>query len=530
MPLLGDPARWRQILTNLIGNAIKFTEFGHVEVRAIPLADSDSTLRCRLEVVDTGIGITQEAQETIFDSFNQADNGTSRKYGGTGLGLTISKQLTLLMGGEIGLTSKFERGSTFWVEIELARAPLQNGLALEEDYAELAGKRILIVEDNEANRIILTEQMRSWGCVTAQATDAYEGLKILRKAALHEQFDMVITDMQMPGMSGLELTKTVAEDAELANNKFIVLSSSSETMIEAEALRLGVVAYLYKPAREALLKKAIQNGLKASPGPLTPSLREGTVTPRHDLRVLLAEDNIVNQKVAVKNLERFGCDVTVVGDGRMALDALQENSFDLVLMDVQMPVMDGIEATTAIRESEQSTGRHQVIIAMTAHAMSGDRERLLNSGMDDYLSKPFDSATLNILLSRWNTVAIKPAKATQVSASASMEVLNESRIAETAGDDPEFAAELFARFVEFADEATMLIENASNASDFKTLAELAHSLKGSSGTIGAERLQAQSYQLELSAKGSDPACGLLVEKVLAEYGILRDRLTAEQAA
>jgi CheY-like chemotaxis protein len=322
----------------------------------------------------------------------------------------------------------------------------------------------------------------------------------------------------------------VADDADLSDSKVIVLSSSSETMHEAEALRLGVVAYLYKPAREGLLRKAIQNGLVVRTNRVPKATESGATTPRHFIDVLLAEDNIVNQKVAVKNLERFGCRVTVVGNGALAVDALAERAYDLVLMDVQMPVMDGVDATSAIRQREQTTGAHQTIVAMTAHAMSGDRERLLNSGMDDYISKPFDSATLGLLLSRWHTPdSAAPAPRGKVSQS-KLAILDETRIEDTAGDDTEFAAELFARFVEFADEAVILSKSALENGEFQSLAEIAHSIKGSSGSIGAERLQAASLALELAAKARDSHCGGLVCDLSDEYMLLRERLVSVQAA
>ncbi|HLK15857.1 MAG TPA: response regulator [Fimbriimonadaceae bacterium] len=531
--LLGDPTRWRQIMTNLVANAVKFTEQGQIEIRTTILEEAKQSVRFRVSVVDTGIGIAAADLPHIFESFNQADNSTSRRYGGTGLGLTICRQLTELMGGEIGVTSTVGEGSTFWLEFELAKVPGGRADAQVAVRKELDGKHILIVEDNACNRLILREQIQSWGCTIEQAADAEEALNLLRTSG-QRPFDLIVSDMQMPGMSGLDLALRVTEELPHQELKTVILSSSTETILDGEAERAGIVSHLFKPVRQSLLLNAVRNGLAATEGSrmhrqVLPPDRTGM----ERLTVLLAEDNLVNQKVGVRALEKLGCRVTVVDNGRAAVEALTTQSFDVVFMDVQMPLMDGVEATEAIRASESGTERHQVIIAMTAHAMAGDRERLEQAGMDDYISKPFDLETLRRALQKWSD-AIRPAQPEPAASPADgLELINEARLAESSCGDLDFEIELFANFLDHGQVSLNRLRDALRSGDFSTVEGIAHSLKGASAAIGAERMCAAAEGLEKAAQRQDSATESLSERLEAEFEALKSNLvtrTAPEAA
>lgn len=403
--LQGDPARIRQVLTNLMGNAVKFTDTGEVslEIRLIEKTDKEATIR--LAVVDTGIGVTQEAQTRIFESFTQADGTTTRRYGGTGLGLAICRQLTQLMGGKIGMTSEEGRGSTFWFELTL---PIQQGADNPSHMASpelMSGLQVLVVDDNATNRRVLREQLSSWGCEPAEAVSAQDGLQMLAAAAdRNEPFRIAILDMQMPDVDGEQLGRMIREDNRYDEMAMILYTSIGEHGSSEQMRELGFAAVLSKPARQSQLFNAMLAALGERRSERTlPSAAAGDEKSPLGLKVLLAEDNEINQMVAKMMLERFGCDVDIVETGRHAVNAMGSARYDVILMDIHMPEMDGYTATDAIRKLEEPLCLHTPIIAMTAKAMPGDRELCISSGMDDYIVKPVRPDDLYSVLDRWKS-------------------------------------------------------------------------------------------------------------------------------
>ncbi len=412
----GDAGRLRQILTNLAGNAVKFTERGEVVVRVKPGEPAGDEALVRFEVTDTGIGIGPDARERIFESFSQADGSTTRKYGGTGLGLAISKQLTGLMGGRIGVDSEPGKGSTFWFTARLAGRPGRpaSGIA---DLPELRGLRVLGVDDNATNRSLLGEQLGSWGMEVDLASDGPGALHRLRAARLDDRpYDLVILDMEMPGMDGLSLARSIKGDPDLARTPLVMLTSLAHRGHAAEARQAGIAGYLTKPVRQAHLHDCIVSVVRSSALAAGAGAAEAPpLVTRHRLaeeaaraRVLVAEDNVVNQKVAARMLEKMGCRVDVASDGSEAVEAVSRHAYDMVLMDCQMPELDGYEATAQIRRREGAS-RRTPIIAMTANALAGDREKCLTAGMDDYISKPVNAAALKGVLERWMSGAARSA-------------------------------------------------------------------------------------------------------------------------
>jgi signal transduction histidine kinase/PleD family two-component response regulator len=392
----GDPARLRQVLLNLLGNAVKFTERGEVAVEVRLLRETATSVVMRIVVRDTGIGIPQERHAAIFESFTQADGSTTRRHGGTGLGLTICRQLVELMGGRIGLESATGGGSTFWIELALPKAQVESRRAVGAD--RLTGLQVLMVDDNETNRLILRRTLAAWGCHTVEASAGVEALlRLDEQHAAGTPIRIAILDMHMPEMDGQELARRIQADARFAELPLVLLSSMGAL---ADARQMGFAEALAKPVRQATLLRAILSALggRVEPRPAEPAPAFRALSER--LRVLLAEDNRVNRLVAINMLQRFGCDVDAAETGREAVEAVAAKEYDLVLMDVQMPEMDGFEATAEIRRRE-APGQRLPIIAMTAHAMHGDQERCLAAGMDDYVAKPVTRAALVAKLERW---------------------------------------------------------------------------------------------------------------------------------
>ena len=406
--VVGDPVRLRQIIVNLVGNAVKFTDHGEVALEVRLATSRDGQLRIHFEVRDTGIGIPREKQAVIFEAFSQADGSTTRKFGGTGLGLTISSRLVKMMQGEIWVESEPGHGSSFHftacfgVANALQPAPL-------EDNESWAGMPALIVDDNAANRRILTELLWRWNMRPASAASGLEALSMLRHAADRgDPFSLVLTDVHMPEMDGFDLAERIRNSPQLIEAVIMILTSADHRTDPARCRGLDIAAYLTKPVRRAELRTAIRVALqgRSKAGDGTGAMAELPEAPsgeavRSHLRILLAEDNVVNQRVALRILEKDGHTVVLAGNGKEALHALEETGIDLVLMDVQMPEMDGLEAAAAVRQNERGNSRHIPIIAMTVHAMTGDRERCLAAGMDDYISKPIRARELIELVARY---------------------------------------------------------------------------------------------------------------------------------
>ena len=392
----GDSGRIRQVLTNLGGNAIKFTHQGQVLIAANVIPLGLETCTVRISVTDTGIGIPPARIEALFAKFTQADSSTTRKYGGTGLGLAISKQLAQLMGGFIQVESELEKGSTFSVSIPLSLAA---GNSTEPPAADLRNLRVLIVDDNEINRRVIHEQISNWGMRNGSYSSGEKALEAIREAEANgDPYDFVIADYQMPGLDGASLASVVAKDSLSAKPIFVILTSVGHLM-QAKGLHSAIDACLAKPVRASQLLNALVTAWsKKRANALTQADPSVTGAPSHPsvvagmfaqlgFRVLVVEDNIVNQRVAVRMLERLGLAVDVAGNGSVALQILERQRYDIIFMDCQMPIMDGYEAATEIRRRE-AQGAHTTIIAMTADVLKGSRERCLAAGMDSFISKP----------------------------------------------------------------------------------------------------------------------------------------------
>jgi len=430
--VVGDALRIRQVLVNLIGNAIKFTERGEVvvsvEARSRPVGNN-SGLELHFAVRDTGIGISREKHSQIFHAFTQGDGSTTRQYGGTGLGLTISKRLVEMMGGRIWMESEFQQGSIFSFSTPLTVAESQPQIP-SSDTASLRGVPVLVVDDNATNRRVLSDWLSHWEMWPILAESGPAAITLLE--SIVEPIPLILTDVHMPQMDGFELLRYIKSHSQIPT--VIMLTSGSYAGDVARSRELGADAYLIKPVRRTELLRTIVQVLSAHPPASRPistwrdSVRQLATELRSQslsgLRILVAEDNIINQKYALSVLENEGYSAIVVGNGREALVALERESFDLVLMDIHMPDMDGFEATSSIRARERFTGRRTPIVAVTAHAMTGDRDKCLAAGMDGYVSKPIRKAELletitNLSMNRKLGFAPKPEDSGTPSASLS---------------------------------------------------------------------------------------------------------------
>jgi signal transduction histidine kinase/CheY-like chemotaxis protein/PAS domain-containing protein len=515
--LRGDPARLRQVLTNFMGNAIKFTERGEVTLQAFLESETADVVTIRFEVTDSGIGITEEIQARLFQPFTQADSSTTRKYGGTGLGLSISKQLVELMGGQVGLRSQVGHGTTFWCTAQLMKQPVCQPAIVPS--ADLSGRRVLIVDDNESNRTILHHLVAGWGMKDDQARDADQALGMIRAAATNGMpYDVAVLDMLMPGKDGLQLAKELKVCPEAASLRLVILTSLIQPGHAEQARRAGFNAYLTKPVRHDTLQSCLRAvfGLQQPPTSrptMTASLPQIPVPliTRHTLaeqtprpRILVAEDNVVNQKLAVRMLERLGYQPDIVSNGQEALAALERTQYAAVLMDCQMPVMDGYEATRGIRAAEQqpnpSKARpHIPIIALTANAMEGDRERCKAAGMDDYLAKPVKTDDLGQILARWvpvpssGSISSQKSRETMTGESA---VFDAAAMLANIGGDTELFDCLLRLFLER--QAVMMSElrTAMNQTDASLLERAAHSVKGTAANLCAPEVVLVAGQLE----------------------------------
>jgi two-component system sensor histidine kinase/response regulator len=415
--LVGDPGRLRQVLVNLIGNAIKFTERGEVVVRVFKEAETDAEVTLRFNVVDTGIGIPADVQARLFQAFTQADTSTTRRYGGTGLGLAIAKQIIALMHGEIGVQSTPGQGATFWFTARFRKSTAPLPAARDGYNRDLFDLRVLVVDDNATNRQILRHQIVAWKMQKGSAASGHEALRILRAAAgSGKAYDVALLDMQMPEMDGLTLAKAIKSDPLLAHTRLIILTSLGHVMTKPQLKEAGIDAYLVKPVKQSRLFDCLVDVVGSTQAehifarPASPLAGTPASVSPNNARILLAEDNAVNQKVALAQFRKLGYTVHAVANGLEVVQALDDAPYDVIFMDCQMPEMDGYEATQCIRKREHeasTSGRLKTrvhIIAMTANAMQGDREKCLAAGMDDYVSKPVRESDLRAALDRWSAV------------------------------------------------------------------------------------------------------------------------------
>ncbi|HEX4385718.1 MAG TPA: response regulator, partial [Myxococcales bacterium] len=494
---IGDPSRLRQVLGNLISNAIKFTTAGHVLVKTRFLGGFRGKAAFQIAVSDTGIGISPEAQQRLFQAFSQADASTSRRYGGSGLGLVLCKRIVEGMAGRIELSSAAGKGSTFTVSLELPEDHQQPRAAPEP--AILRGARVLVLDDNEANLSILRGQLSRLGVAVESATTGPEALDKLRAATLtNHHFSAAVVDHHLPGASGEQVGRMLRADPLLARLGLLMLTSSGVQGDAAVMESAGFDAFLVKPARSetltTVLSLLLERRQQGEAGPLITRHTAREVSPplgvkavlTARLRVLLAEDNLVNQRVAEKILEGMGATTTVAGDGFGVLAALERSTFDVVLMDCQMPGMDGFAATAAIRERERLQGGRIPIIAVTANAVSGDREHCLGIGMDDYISKPITRQGLWNVLSRWTTPVLDGP------------VFEEMK--EMFAQQGDFYSTLLAPFLSITAGHLRDLARAAEIGDGSAAAVLAHKIKGSSLSIGFAGLGGHAGDLETRAK------------------------------
>ena len=520
--LRGDPGRLRQVLTNFVGNAVKFTERGEVTLQAFLESDTPDGVTIKFEVTDSGIGISEEVQGRLFQAFTQADSSTTRKYGGTGLGLAISKQLVELMGGSVGLRSRPGEGTTFWCTATFQKQPVCSPAIVPS--AELSGRRILIVDDNESNRTILHHLVSGWGMQDRQAKNAAEAMQMLEEAAAKgEPYDAAVLDMLMPDKDGLQLAQDIKAHPQGAGVRLIVLTSLIQPGHAERARRAGFTAYLTKPVRHDQLQGCLRVvfGSQRPAATMSPATGKGqTIAPtlitRHTLaeqsprpRILVAEDNMVNQKLAVRMLDRLGYQPDVVSNGQEALAAFQRESYAAIVMDCQMPTMDGYEATRLIRAQEETpdssrSRAHIPIIALTANAMPGDRERCKAAGMDDYLTKPVKTDDLGLILQRWAPLAptadapapAPPREMTKTDA----RVFDAATMLANIGGDAELFDQLIRLFIDRHPVMMKEIETAIGQADAAALERAAHSLKGTAGNLCAPDVVLLAGQLEATGR------------------------------
>ncbi|MDE2511028.1 MAG: response regulator, partial [Elusimicrobia bacterium] len=476
--LRGDAGRLRQVLLNLLGNAVKFTEKGEIGVTAEAVPAGDRS-RVKISVRDTGIGIPRESQAHLFQSFSQVDASTTRKYGGTGLGLAISRQLVELMGGRIGLDSEPGRGSSFWIEI-----PFEIGDGVKEEprtaLPNLKSVRAIVVDDNATNREIVRAQLAAYGMACDGAPGASEGLAMMRAAVAEgRRYGLVILDLQMPHTDGLTLAAKIRGDAVLGRPPAILMTSLGGELNAGEMAAAGLSACLTKPVRHSSLYDALMTSLSgASP---EPAEKPAAPAPAGLRRVLVVEDNSVNQKVILLQLRKLGHSADAVGSGTEALESLEKIGYDLVLMDCQMPEMDGYDATREIRRREAAEGRRRIpVIALTANVMPEDRRKCFDAGMDDFLSKPVRLEDLARAINGRAAPVVR------------REILHELR--EMAGD--EGYKQIREEFSRSTLKQLAAMHGAADAGDREALRRFAHTLKGASGSLGAAGLESLCRDLE----------------------------------
>ena len=529
--LVGDPVRLRQVVVNLTHNAIKFTKQGEVAVHVESEKEENASALLHFSVSDTGIGIPPDKVEKIFEGFIQVDGSTTRRYGGTGLGLTISKQLVEMMGGRIWVESEQGKGSTFHFTARFGLGSAETKDQIRLDNLDLSGLKVLIVDDNATNRLVFQEMTTSWGFVPSEAANGKEALAKIREASdSGDPYRVILLDAQMPEMDGFQMAKEMNAGPYGEGVATIMLTSMGLKGDAARCQEVGISAYLHKPIKQSELLDAIVMALgQPKMGTTTVITRFTIQDARKRLNVLLAEDNLVNQKLAMRILEKRGHHVVAVSNGREAIDKYETGQFDLVLMDVQMPEVDGFEATQRIRQIEKQKGGHIPIVAMTAHAMKGDREKCLAAGMDEYVPKPIKTQELHNVIENLTLKSVDQNKSgerpmdSHESDGAKKDVFDLNKALQVVDGDKGLLKEITVMFLEELHVNMKEIRQAAKKNDSDALEKAAHSLKGSVGNLGAKRAYGAAYRLESIGKEGrlEEAKGALaeLEKELGELEV-----------
>ena len=514
--LVGDPGRLRQVIVNLIGNAVKFTSEGEVVMRVAKESQTDGAVCLHFSISDTGIGIPQDKMDRLFKAFSQVDMSTTRKYGGTGLGLAISSQLVRMMNGRIWVESAVNKGSTFhftaWFGLASELIPRRTPVGL----AKVRGMSVLIVDDNSTNCRILEELLQGWGMTPTVVQSGKAALEAMRKAHNEgEPFSLILLDNMMPEMDGFTLVEQIRQHPELVGATLMMLSSADRHENAERCFKLGMEAYLTKPIRRAELLSTILTAVHAAPGAalIAHPSRHSVEHTSQNLRILLTEDNLVNQKLAVRLLEKRGHSVTIANNGREAIDAIECGQFDVVLMDVQMPEMDGFEATQIVRSRERETGRHLPIVAMTAHAMKGDREKCLEVGMDGYISKPLHPTELFEVVETLGTPSNGRTSTSNHAPAAVVPAFDQDAALDNVGGDIATLKEIIEVYLQECPGWLKAMREGLESGDAAKVNRVAHTLKGGVSTFGPTRACGLAERLEIMGREKNLIGG---EEVLAE--------------
>jgi PAS domain S-box-containing protein len=512
VPLLlrGDPGRLRQILINLAGNAVKFTDKGEVSVWAALVEESDAEAAVRFTVRDTGIGIPYDKQEGLFRQFTQIDASTTRKYGGTGLGLAISKELAEMMGGEIGVDSEPGRGSEFWFTVRFGKQPRRERCLRPPP--DIRGVRVLVVDDNATSREILLTQLRQWGLHADQAADGEAALRLMHRAVGRgDPYRVAVIDMRMPGMDGAALGEAVKADTALADTLLVMMTSLGRCEDERRSGEIGSAACLTKPVRRSDLFDTIVSALSREPGEGAGDTGGAALAGELDCRgarILLAEDNAINRTVGLGILSTLGMHVDAVADGAEAVEALKRDAYDLVLMDVQMPEMDGLAATRRIRDPSSDVPQHEIpVIALTAHAMRGDREKCLDAGMNDYVAKPINPDALAKVLAEWlpkGAAGRHTGDAGEGEPSAGEDaVFDKASLVRRLSGDRELTAAVIESFLQDMPRQVSALADSLDRGDIPDARRRAHGLKGAAANIAGDALSSAAREVELACEAGD---------------------------
>ncbi|MGL1900596.1 MAG: response regulator [Fibrobacterales bacterium] len=550
--LIGDPGRLVQILTNLCGNSLKFTESGEVALYIDKLSMANELVTVRFMVRDTGIGVPVVQQEKLFESFTQADGSTTRKFGGTGLGLTISRQLVGLMNGVIGMVSppcvmdidqfsSCENGSVFWFEISFQKSLDVSAIP---QYVDIRNTKILFVDDNNTNRMLVKDQIELWGAICDVAPNAQEGLLELRKSAeANAPYMIAILDMQMPEMDGKELGMIIKSDSVLSGTKLIMMTSIGDQEESKSYEELGFCAYLTKPVLPHDLHLCLELVLGKSAETVNEKC-DTIITQNHILGlqkrfydILLVEDNLVNQQVAEGMLKHFGARTTIANNGKEAVAILETQAFDLIFMDMQMPIMDGLEATRSIRAIDSTVINREIpIIAMTANAMQGDRERCIDAGMNDYIAKPVEPQNLNNKLIQWvdkqgtEVFNLHHPDSTNDEISGNIQIFNKSFLLKRIMEDKELLKDLIEIFLKEMPKELSLLGIAIKNDAHQEINKLGHKIKGSCLSISGEIMSRKASEIEdfrPNDNDNEDLIGTLYRDLLTDFNILQDRLLIE---